>query len=97
VKKAREPEVENLYVAAPCGHEILGLEIAMDDSLFMRCGQPIGDFDCDPYRIAVVQRSGGEQRSERLPFHELHRDVSLRAVASDVVDRDDRRMIQPGC
>ena len=66
----------------------------MDDTGGMRFGDRIGDLRAVAEHVANGQRATGQQLAEGVPLDVLH-DDHLRAFArSDLVDRDDVRMVQ---
>jgi hypothetical protein len=64
----RESEVENLRTAVVRDHDVIGLEIAMDDAGGMRGGQSVGNLRGEVDRLPPRHRGYG---SERLALHQL--------------------------
>ena len=91
----REPEVDDLHVTVVADHDVLGLEIAMDDARGVRLGQTLRGLmrDVGHCRTGRRPRRGGRARSRPHPFHRDERPAGLLA---DVVDGQDVRMIQRG-
>ena len=102
-----DAEVEHLGVAAVGNHQVLGLEIAMDDAGGMGRTKRVRHLHEKLERTLEVETAGLDRLAQRLPRHELHRDVEhrrserdavpFRRALTDVVDRDDVRMVQRGC
>ena len=75
-------------------HDVVGLEIPVDDALGMGAGKAVGDRCRDRQRSCRLERTLGEKLAERLAVDELHRDERRSVVLVDVVDGDDGRMIE---
>ena len=91
----REPKIEDLdevRIAQPRHqHDVVGLEIAVDDAGDVRRGQRARDLCAHVQRTHGVERGlAGEHRGERLTLEILH-DVEVVALGRDpeVVDLDD--------
>jgi hypothetical protein len=69
---------------------------AMRDALQMRLLERVGDLDPDLERLLERQRSALDSRGERLAFEILHDEEVGVALAADVVQRADVRMIERG-
>ena len=95
VETLRDAEVHELHVAAARQHQVVGLDVAMDDAVGVRDGQGAARVpdDLDGFRLAEM--AAFEVRAERMPVHELHREVVDGVDAPEVVDLDDVRMVQP--
>ena len=89
-----EPEVQNLREAVLGDHDVLGLQIAMDDAGVVCPSKPVGDLHREIEEPLHGERSGGQQIAQRLALDELHRDVGKRARGADLVDRDDVGMVE---
>ena len=51
-----QAEVEDLHDAVGLNHDVAGLEVAMDDALFVRRVQRVGDLTRDVERVSEIQR-----------------------------------------
>ncbi len=92
-----QAEVEDLDVAVLRDHQVLGLQVPMDDAGAMRLGQSLGDLDGKIEEPARRQRlSRSEQLAERLSLDELHGDVQSAVGLADVVDGEDVGVVQRG-
>ena len=94
----REPEVEDLDVAVLRDHQVLGLQIPVDDSGRVRLGEALGDLDAvveQLFRRQGIARD--DELAQRLALDELHRDVEGTVGLADVVDREDVRVVQRRC
>jgi len=76
-RTTRNPEVHHLQLAGRGEHNVLGFQIAMDDRLSMRFGQPRHELACDFEAALGVQfPASPQQRAKALALHVLHRDVN---------------------
>ena len=91
----REPEVEELR-AAFRQHDVLRLEIAMDDVLLMRLVQRVHDLARDLQGVVEWQRSTRESIGERLALEVLEDEIPHAVLFPDVVKRADVRVVQAG-
>ena len=83
---AGDPEVHDLGVPLFIHHDVLGLEVPVDDAQVVGLGQPFADLLGDGDRSAGRQRPGLlDQPLEVLPRHILHRDEQLLAVLVELV------------
>ena len=90
----REPEVENLGESIRRDHHVLGLQVAMDDSGFVRLGQAVGDLRRDRQHATDRQRPVGNELPQGLALDELHAQERRCVRAADVVHRHDRGMVE---
>ena len=70
------------------------LDVPMDDVRAVRRVQGISNLDSDTQYLVGSQRPVSDPVGQRLAFEQLHDDVGLIFVLSDVVDRADVGMIQ---
>ena len=70
-------------------HDVVGLDVTVDDALVVGLGQAIRDLDRDLDRVLQVELLVRDQRSQRPPFHELHGDEDRAVLLVDVVDLRD--------
>ena len=96
--RLRDAEVDDLHpigaVVLPPDHDVLGLEIAMDDSELVRRGQRVGNLHRDVRGARC--RNGAEAldcRGERLALDVFHRQVQYAVALAEVVDLRDVRVI----
>ena len=76
-------------------HDVARLQIAMDDAGAVRAVERVADLDGDRQRVVDRKpRRPAQPVGERLAFEILHDEVVELAVAADVVDRADVRMVQ---
>src|SRR5262249_22528675 len=87
-----EAEVEDLDVAVLRDEEVLGLQVAVDDPLLVRRGEPLRDLAGEEDALSLRDRSPRESLAQRLALEELHRRVRDAVVSSEVEDRQDARM-----
>ena len=90
----REPEVDHARAAVVADHEVVGLDVAMDEAGPVRgieAARRGGEHAHD-----VAPRSPGHPVAHRLAGHELHRQEHTAIPGADVVHRDDVGMSKPG-
>ena len=75
VPQFREPEIDDLREAVRRHHDVLGLQIAMDDARGVRLRQPVGCLRQVPDQRLEVGLLAMDERLERGSAHQLHRDV----------------------
>ena len=84
-----QPEVQDLDDPVRRHHDVLGLQVPMDDAGGVSTGEPFGDLRGDREDLAKGERCAGRELPERLSFDELHRDERRRIDPGDLEDRDD--------
>ena len=91
-----EAEVEDLDPAVPRDEEVLGFQVAVDDSLLVRGREPMRDLRGIFEGFALRGLSAGENGAQRLAFEKLLDDVgrSVALIRPDVVDGGDVGVIQ---
>ena len=92
----RQPEVEDLHEAVLRDHHVFGLQIPVHDPRPVRLGQPLGHLGGERDQPLHGERPVGEQLSKRRSVDELHREIGDGVRLPDLVDRDDRRVVQRG-
>ena len=92
-----QAEVEDLDVAVPGHHHVLGLQVAVDDAGRVGLAEAVGNLKRDIEQAPGRQRSFVQELPQRLALDELHRDVDRGVRCADVVDRDDVRVVQGRC
>ena len=70
-----DAEVEHLDVAVAAQHHVLGLDVAMDDALFMRGGERGTGLDGDVQATARLEAAARHRRAQRFAFDQLAGDV----------------------
>ena len=90
----REPEVENLDEAVARDHQILRLQISMDDAGLVGFCQPVRylgrDWDCSLQR----ERSGDQQVAQQIALDQLHCNIEIAVDLSQLEDGHYVRVIQ---
>src|SRR6185503_13680392 len=90
----RESEIQNLRVAVAADHQVLRLEVAMNDAMLVRLAKPFGDLNRDLQSVAYRQRARGDLSPQRVSLHVLHRHERLAVNFADLVDGKYVRVIQ---
>ena len=93
VVQPRQTEVEELDVPIGPDHDVVGLDVAVDDLRGVRDGERFGDLTRDADGAFERKTVGGEL-AERPSLHELHRDVAVGPHRAGFVDGDDVGMVQ---
>ncbi len=75
--------------------DVQRLDVAVDDPALVGVGQRVAERDADLDHIAIRQRALFEQPREGRPADQLGDEVDALAVGLRLVQRDDRRMLQP--
>ena len=92
----RQPEVQNLGVAA-CGDEnICRLNVAMHNATRMSCVERISDINSRCHEQIEFKRLAADQMLQGFAFEVLHHDEGATVVLTNVVNRANVRMIQAG-
>ena len=92
----RETEVEDLHEAVLRDHDVLGLQVAVDDAGLVRLREAARDLHREIERLLDGQRSAVDEVAQRPAVDELHREIRRGTGLADFEDRDDVRMIQRG-
>ncbi|MCO5166528.1 MAG: hypothetical protein M9894_09205 [Planctomycetes bacterium] len=89
-----QAEVRHAHPAGRVHEEVVGLEVAVDDSPGVRVADRARGVAHE--RGALAVRARADRLRERRPLHQLVDDRQARAVAADGVDLDDPGMLEPG-
>ena len=89
-----EAEVEDLHEAIVCDHQVLGLEVSMDDSGSVRLGKAIRHLRGELEKLLGGEWFPGKHCPECLAVDVLHGDVASAFVLADVVNGDDVRVVE---
>ena len=89
-----QAEVENLHEAVLRDHEVLGLQIAVDDPGGVRLREGVRDLRGDRENPFGRKRPSRDELTQSRSLDELHRDPRNGAGLADLVDRDDVRVVQ---
>ena len=92
----RQAEIEHLDAVVLRDHDVVGLEIAMEDAPIVRRGQPFGHFRGNAQRVLRRQRLAVHQRAQVLAVDQLHGDPGEALGVTRLVDGDDVGMIEGG-
>src|SRR5688572_14239486 len=93
----REAQVAELRPARRRQHDVLGLDVAVDDAVLVGVGQGAGDLDADLQAALLVEppillHEAGDGSA----VHELHHEVVVAVRLADVDARDDVLVVQLG-
>jgi hypothetical protein len=88
----RDPEVEQLDLAVRGQEHVLGLEVAMDDTLGVGRAQPARDRGRDADGLGRGRRALRQACAQRLSLQQLGDDEGHAAGTAHVVQREDVRM-----
>src|SRR5205814_2038868 len=69
--RGRKAEIEDLGAAVARDEDGPGLEVAMQDSFFVRRRQTLRDLQRERQRLVVRERRGCEKVAQRLSFEQL--------------------------
>ena len=92
-----QPPVHHLDLAERPDHDVRRLEVAVNDSLGVGIRHRLRHLQSDAQQARTIGRWVGslaENRRERLPFHQLHREERPVAEPADVVDRHHARVLK---
>ena len=89
-----EAEVQDLQVAVARQHQVLGLQVAVDDAVRVRAGEGARRLRGELEELAQRQRLLRERLAQRAALHELHRDVERAGLVADVEHRHDVRVVE---
>ncbi|HEU0031205.1 MAG TPA: hypothetical protein VFQ53_11270 [Kofleriaceae bacterium] len=93
-RQLRDAEVEDLDAAIAGQEQVVGLDVAMDDVGFVRRREPARDLGRDLQGLADRQRSVEQPVAQRLAAQQLGDEVRRAVVPTDVVQRQQVRMIE---
>ncbi len=91
-----EPEVDDLYLIVAQDHDVCGLQIAVNDALFMRADEPPGDLLRDSKRARKRERALPQKLAQSFPLDELHDDEGHTVGLVDFVNDGDVGMLEGG-
>src|SRR6266545_778068 len=92
-----QAKIENLYAIVFSDKEVVGFEIAVDDSLAMRSGETARYLSCAVDGFARGKRAVIQNTPQSLTFEQFRNDIGRAIVSADIVNGEDVGMIQcPG-
>ena len=89
-----QPEIGDLRLARLVEQDIVGFEVAVDETLRVRRGQPLADLDEHFHDLTPGPLLRVHPAPQGAAAQELHRQEHLPLVNADVVDADDVRVRQ---
>jgi hypothetical protein len=92
----RNPEVGDLHPCLFVEQDVLGFDVAMDDAPLVGELQRLAYLRHNGQRLLGRDSPGLQQLAQRQPIHILHEEVMVTTCFSEVVNRDDVRVIEPG-
>ena len=97
VLQTRDAEVGHLHTAVPQHHDVLGLDVPVDDAPAVGVAQALHDLSDEVERLSPVQLAPPLHiLLERDAVDQLHDDVFRLTALGHVIDRDDIGMRQHG-
>ena len=94
LKKFRQTEIQHLGRTVAGNHQVLRLQIAVNDATFVRFGETVGNLRRDRDRFAKRDRACSQEPTHRLAINQLHRDVVRTVHVTEFIDRHDVWVIQ---
>ena len=91
-----DAEVEDFDEAIRAHHDVLRLDVAVDDPSLMRRGQGAGDLQRDVERVGEPKPPAPHTPAQGNAVNELGGDEVSAAHVTDLVDGDDVRMVKGG-
>ena len=91
-----QPEVEHLHAALVVDLDVGGLQIAMNDALFVRGLDGLGQFQCDTHAFFDRQGPAGQPLRQIRPRDQFHRQRVTITFGFQPVDTRDPVMVQRG-
>ena len=87
-----QAEVEEFGVAVPRDHDVVGLDVAVEDARVVGLGQTLGDLEGDLDRPQEVELAVGDELADGPAVDVFHGDEQDAVDFVDVVDLGDGRM-----
>src|SRR2546421_5898406 len=87
-------EVENLHAPIFGDEEVVGLQIAMNDSFLMRGGETVRDLTSVVGHAALGQRAAAHSLAHGLALEQLRDNIGRTIMRADVMHDEDVRMIE---
>src|SRR5262249_20501453 len=88
-------KVEHLHISVRPEHDVLRLDVAMNNSRLVSGGERTRDLDSDVDSFTQLYRSAGQTLTQRLAFDQFAGDIMNRAILADLVNGQDVWMIEP--
>ena len=96
VEELGQAEIQELGVAVPGDHDVVRLDIAVEDARLVGFGQAFGDLESDVHRTEQIELAVGDEPRNGPAVDVFHGDERRPAILVDVVDLGDGRMGE-GC
>src|SRR5882724_6037889 len=84
--KLCNPKVEHFHVSIPPEHDVLRLDVAMDNSGLVSGGERTRHLHCHVNSLTQLHRSARETLAQCLAFDQLARDIMNRVILADFVN-----------
>src|SRR6266576_1048646 len=93
--KLRNPKVEHFYVSVRPEHDVLRLDVAMDNSRLMGGGEGTCHLDREVNSFTQLNSRAHHTLAQRLAFDQFTGYVISQVIRADLVNRQDIWMIEP--
>lgn len=94
LEQSCDPEIGNLDPPLAIEQQVFGLDVAMHDSVLVRVLQRLTDSRQNRQRFLGRQLLRAEQLAKVHAVDEFHQQEEIGSGASEIVNRDDVRMVQ---
>jgi hypothetical protein len=89
-----QTKIENLHAVIASDENVVGLQVAMHNSFFMRGRESLGDFKGVFGRLAARECSGRQHLAQRLPFQKFRNQLAHVALLANIKDGENVGMVQ---
>src|SRR6266550_5180726 len=94
-RQLRNPEVEHFHVAIRPQHDVLWLDVAMDNAGFVGGSERTRPLDRDVNSFTDLDSPAHQTLTQRLAVDQFTGNVMSRVILADLVNRQDVWMIEP--
>ena len=86
LRELRQTKIENLHSSVVGDKDVVGFEIAMDDSFLVCCRQTVCDLQCVINSASLAQGSTANSLAKCFSFQQLGDNLRCTIICSYVVD-----------